>query len=479
VGSHGDAEAFGVSPRHRTDRDDRDCIPVHVVWELTLACNLKCGHCGSRAGRRRPSELTTEEALAVVDSMAALGTRELTVIGGEAYLRRDWTEIIARATGHGIYVGLQTGGRALTPARLQAGIDAGLKQIGVSVDGLEALHDRLRGVNGSGRAASDVLHRARAGGVRTSVNTNIGPETIAQLPALLDVLAKAGISNWLAMITVAMGNAVDHPEWLLQPYQMDDVMRQLAALHEPARAAGILLKPGNNVGYFGPYEHLWADDRDADSDEFAGCSAGHTLIGLEADGTVKGCPSLATQDFAGGNIRDGSLEAVWRRAAGSGALRPSPDLWGHCGSCYYAQACGAGCTWTAHGVLGRPGNNPYCHHRVLKLRAEGRRERIVKLQDAGPASFSVGRFALIEETLDGSPLPASEPAAAVPLRRDRPLVLDLCRGCQQYVHQGTLQCPFCGGDVPALREAHAGSRAELRRTMDDLRQRLGIGETAR
>ena len=58
------------------------------VWEITLACNLKCQHCGSRAGKRRPDELSTEECLDVVDQLARLGTREVTLIGGEAFLVR-------------------------------------------------------------------------------------------------------------------------------------------------------------------------------------------------------------------------------------------------------------------------------------------------------------------------------------------------------------------------------------------------------
>ncbi len=113
-------------PRARSERDFSGFVAVHVVWELTLACNLKCSHCGSRAGRRRPDELTAPEALVVVDQLARLGTRELTIIGGEAYLRRDWTEIVAPAAGHGMYVAMQTGARALTEKRLAAGIAAGL-----------------------------------------------------------------------------------------------------------------------------------------------------------------------------------------------------------------------------------------------------------------------------------------------------------------------------------------------------------------
>src|SRR5690606_38498507 len=54
--------------------------PIYAVWEITLRCDLACRHCGSRAGRSRPDELDTEEALDMVRQMAELGVREVTVI---------------------------------------------------------------------------------------------------------------------------------------------------------------------------------------------------------------------------------------------------------------------------------------------------------------------------------------------------------------------------------------------------------------
>src|SRR5438105_15141290 len=69
---------------------DRRTRPIYAVWEITLACDLACRHCGSRAGRERPDELTTAEALDLVDQIADLGVKEVTLIGGEAYLREDW-----------------------------------------------------------------------------------------------------------------------------------------------------------------------------------------------------------------------------------------------------------------------------------------------------------------------------------------------------------------------------------------------------
>jgi MoaA/NifB/PqqE/SkfB family radical SAM enzyme len=71
--------------RIRSEADRRLRHPVHVVWELTLACNLRCAHCGSRAGRPRSDELTTDEIRSIVAELAALGTREISLIGGEAF----------------------------------------------------------------------------------------------------------------------------------------------------------------------------------------------------------------------------------------------------------------------------------------------------------------------------------------------------------------------------------------------------------
>jgi hypothetical protein len=61
---------------------DRRLRPIYAVWEVTLACDLACRHCGSRAGKERPDELTTAEALDLIDQMARLGVKEVTLIGG-------------------------------------------------------------------------------------------------------------------------------------------------------------------------------------------------------------------------------------------------------------------------------------------------------------------------------------------------------------------------------------------------------------
>jgi len=162
--------------RQRSALDVVENIPVHVVWELTLAYDLKCRHCGSRAGAKRKAELGTGEALQLVAALAGLGTREVTLIGGEAYLRRDWLDIVREIRAHGMRCPIQTGGRNLTEARLAAAVEAGLQGIGVSIDSLEQLHDEGRGGAGSFETALAAVCRARAHGIGVGVNTQIGPQ---------------------------------------------------------------------------------------------------------------------------------------------------------------------------------------------------------------------------------------------------------------------------------------------------------------
>lgn len=482
-------------PRYLSESDFKRYVPVHVVWEITLACDLKCMHCGSRAGHRRSGELDTAECLEVVEALARLGTREITLIGGEAYLRKDWTEIIRAIRSHGIYCATQTGGRNFTPQRLEEAVNAGLQGLGVSLDGLQPLHDELRGVAGSFTQALDTLKRAREAGLNISVNTQIGARVMPELPALMDLIIDASAKQWQIQITVAMGNAVDNPEVLLQPHRVLELMPLLARLYNEGAERGLLMVVGNNIGYFGPYEHLWRGFGD-EQVHWSGCAAGHTGMALEADGTVKGCPSLATVGFGGGNVRDLTLEQIWKtsKEIHFGRLRSTDDMWGFCKTCYYADVCKGGCTWTSHSLLGRPGNNPYCHHRAIELNKQGLRERIVKIREAAPESFAVGEFELITERIaDGIAVSSSLSQRQLIKLGDQsklwespeegrvPPSLELCRGCNQYIWPHETTCPHCGINVVAAAaqyEEDSQRRAAVMAEVQRLLEQVPAGATA-
>jgi len=466
--------------RYLSSRDRASFVPVHAVWEITLACDLKCHHCGSRAGKRRAEELTTGECLDLVRQLARMGTREITLIGGEAYLRRDWLQIIREIRDQGMDCTMQSGGLNLTEDRIKSAVDAGVQALGVSIDGLRVTHDKLRGVKGSYTAAFQALHLIKKHGITSSVNTQITSLVIPQLRELMNLFIDAGATSWQVQLTVAMGRAADNPELLLQPYELLELMPLLAELYREGADRGFLLLPGNNIGYFGPYESVWRGSGD-DRIYWTSCNAGQNTIGIEADGTIKGCPSLPTSPYSGGNIRDLSFEEIWWQSDGLNVNRgrTSDGLWGFCGSCYYADVCKAGCTWTTHSLFGRSGNNPYCHHRALELSKQGLRERIVQIEKAPGTPFDHGRFELLVESVDGSSVVDSLPANGATLiqinsgkvkQRSAPKPKDLiiCRNCDRHVFAGTNLCPFCHGDVPAHAKRYEKNLREARKAYQRL-----------
>lgn len=376
---------------------DKQWRPIYAVWEITLKCDLACRHCGSRAGKERPGELSTAECLDLVHQMADLGVKEVTLIGGEAYLRDDWTEIIREIRKYGMQATTTTGGRGMTKERAEAAASAGLMSASVSIDGIEETHDRLRGVPGSFASALEALSNLRQAGVPVSVNTQINRLSVPDLPDVLETIIAAGGHSWQIQLTVAMGRGADEPAVLLEPYDLETVFPLLARLKARCDEAGVRLWPGNNIGYFGPYETVLRGT--TPQGHSSSCGAGRGTLGIEADGTIKGCPSLTTHGWAGGNVRENSLKDIWEKAKPLRYTRDRTveDLWGFCRTCYYADECRAGCTWTSDVLFGRPGNNPFCHHRVLELARRGKRERLVQVAVAPGQPFDNGRFEIIEE----------------------------------------------------------------------------------
>jgi radical SAM protein with 4Fe4S-binding SPASM domain len=393
--------------------DDTSPRPIYVVWEITMKCDQPCQHCGSRAGPARDNELTTDESYAIAESLSRLGTREVTLIGGEAYLRPDVYDIVRKLSGLGIRVTMQTGGRAFTMERARAFRDAGLDGIGVSIDGPARIHDRLRGNLGSHAAAVQSLDNARAVGMALSANSQVNRLNWTMLRETALLLRSKGVEAWQVQLTGPMGKAADHPEWIIEPYRVVDIIDSLAAIQREAhedftagRAPFFNVLPNNNIGYFGPYEQMLRSRPGSPETHYQGCQAGIFVMGIESNGTVKGCPTLPTEAYAGGNVRDLSLENIWEKsdAVRFARDRNTDELWGHCKTCYYADVCRAGCTWTVHTTLGRRGNNPFCYHRVIELKKRGIREKLVHKSEAPNRPYDHGLFELVEE-----PWPADEP----------------------------------------------------------------------
>jgi radical SAM protein with 4Fe4S-binding SPASM domain len=225
-----------------------------------------------------------------------------------------------------------------------------------------------------------------------SANTQIARPALTQIEALLEKLIEAGIHSWQVSMTVPMGRAADEPDLILEPFQVLEVMPMIARSKHKLAAHKKRLWPGNDIGYFGPYETLLRGTMPRG--HMSSCGAGRLTLGIEADGSIKGCPSLPTGDYVGGNVRDNSLKDIWEQASALRFTRDrtSADLWGYCSQCYYADDCRGGCSWTSHVVYGRIGNNPFCHHRALEYLRQGKRERLRQLRPPEGRPFDYGVF---------------------------------------------------------------------------------------
>jgi radical SAM protein with 4Fe4S-binding SPASM domain len=382
--------------------------PAYVVWELTLACDQPCTHCGSRAKEARATELSTARALEVVGELAALGAREVVLIGGEAYLHPGFLSIAAAIRSAGMAAVMTTGGRGITADLAKQMADAGITRVGVSIDGLQATHDLMRASPGSFQAATAALGFLRDAGIQIASNININRLNQGDLEDVYEHLRAQGIVAWQVQLTAPLGRAADRPAMLLQPYDLLTLVPRIAALKKRALTDGIVMLPGNNLGYFGPEEGLLRSLDAAEEDHWQGCQAGRYVMGIESDGAVKGCPSLQTLSYVGGTLQDKSLNDLWADPkVGFSRKRSTNDLWGFCKQCAYAEVCMGGCTFTAHAFFGRPGNQPYCHYRAIEMQRRGLRERLVPGTPAPGTPFDHGLFTLVEE-----PAGSEEPKAS-------------------------------------------------------------------
>jgi radical SAM protein with 4Fe4S-binding SPASM domain len=385
---------------------------AHAVWEITLRCNLACQHCGSRAGPARQDELSTAEALDLVAQLHDVGITEVSLIGGEAFLRKDWLVIARAITDAGMRATMVTGGFGMSSDMVAGARDAGIDVVSVSVDGLEATHDRLRGRTGSYRSCLSTMERLQDAGIVVGCNTQLNRLSMPELPVLYERLRDAGMRAWQVQLTGPMGHAADHADILLQPAELVDVFPVLARLARRAWRDGVQFRPNDNVGYYGPYErllrgnsHPWAF--------WQGPREGLTVIGIESDGSVKADPTLPSDPYRGGNVRQRPLREILERSpaltfnAGGGTPEGRARLWGFCATCEFADVCRGGAAWIAHTFFDRRGNNPYCHHRALAHQHAGRRERVVLHTPAQGEPYDHGVFALVEEPAD-APWPADD-----------------------------------------------------------------------
>ncbi|HEY3451023.1 MAG TPA: radical SAM protein [Myxococcales bacterium] len=369
--------------------------PHYCVWELTLACNLRCAHCGSHAGRPRTEELDTAQCIDVVEQLADLDCRLITLSGGEPTLRDDWEAIAAAAVRRGVTVNMVTNGTTITPELARRIAGSGLVNVGVSLDGPEHNHDSIRGPGTFARAARG-LRLLRETGVPTAVLTHLDRSTAGLLEETHQVAVELGAAAWRVQLGKPMGRLCENRERLLEPEDLLTVLPRLARIKE---SSSIWVDVGDSVGYYGPFERTlrrtaWGKMRDT----WSGCQAGRFAIGIESDGGVKGCLSLQAKldsadgcdPFREGDLREKRLAEIWF-ADGAFAFNREQrveDLTGACRRCSHAAVCRGGAKCVAAAFTGAVSEDPYCYHRVA--RAASPTVRLAKEVRRGAAAAALG-----------------------------------------------------------------------------------------
>jgi radical SAM protein with 4Fe4S-binding SPASM domain len=340
-------------------------VPLRCTWEITLACNLRCGHCGSRAGQARSDELSSDESNVVIDDLAALGCREVSLAGGEPTLRADWDRLVARLRGHGLWVAVISNGLSWTAEHTRRAQAAGISCMAFSLDGLERTHTCVRKASDSYRKVIEAIDLCANAGIPVGAITHITRRTLPEIEELHALLGRHGVRNWQVQIGVPIGNLTEDRALVLGRAEIAELLPRLAALRKTGRPPNVIA--ADNVGYYGDVE---TELRIPGSriDFWVGCRAGLEVLGIESHGDVKGCLSLPSglngrSDFVEGNLRRRRLAEIWNDPDAFAYNRKFQvsDLRGDCAGCDYGEVCRGGCTWTSVAHSGHPHDFPHCY----------------------------------------------------------------------------------------------------------------------
>lgn len=165
-----------------------DKKPV-VVWNMTRRCNLKCIHCYAQAvDVEGKDEISTAQAKAMIDDLAAFGAPVMLFSGGEPLVRQDLVELAKHATDKGMRAVISTNGTLISKEKARELKDVNLSYVGISMDGGEAVHDKFRAVPGSFKKAVQGIENCKAEGLKVGLRFTINKHNVQEIPKLFQLL---------------------------------------------------------------------------------------------------------------------------------------------------------------------------------------------------------------------------------------------------------------------------------------------------
>lgn len=344
-----------------------------VIWNLIRRCNLTCQHCYSiSADKDFPGELSTEEVFTVMDDLKKFRVPVLILSGGEPLLRPDIFDIARRAKSMGFYVGLSSNGTLITEDNIAAIADIGFDYVGISLDGIEATHDKFRRKEGAFKESLRGIKLCREAGIKVGLRFTLTQDNAHDLPALLQLVENEGIDKfYLSHLNYAgRGNINRKHDAVMETTRnaMDllfntcwnDIQqgrhREFVTGNNDADGVYLLLWVRKNL------PHLEAHVR-AKLAQWGGNSSGVNVANIDNVGVVH--PDTFWWHYPLGNVRERPFSEIWQDTTDPlmAGLKAHPrTIKGRCGKCRYFDICGGNTRVRAQQLTGDPWQeDPACY----------------------------------------------------------------------------------------------------------------------
>lgn len=347
-----------------------------IAWEITRSCNLFCAHCRASAayGPYR-GELSTGEALQLIDQIVEVGKPILILSGGEPLLRHDFFQIAEYAVSKGLRVVIGTNGTLLTEniaARLK---EIPISRIGVSLDfPVPELQDKFRRKAGAFEAAIAGIVNARQTNIKVQINSTITRLNAPYLNDLVNLALRVGAIAFhpFLLVPTGRGKGLQSVQLLPEEYErilnwFNDKQIELAdkIFFKPTCAPQYLRivrqrsRKGKPQGAVPTEKPELTGIHSGGHSLTRGCLAGIGFCFISHRGRVQGCGYF---DVEAGNIKKESFNKIWSDSPLFLELRDLSNIKGKCGICRYKKVCG-GCRARAYEVSGDYlESEPYCFY---------------------------------------------------------------------------------------------------------------------
>jgi len=299
--------------------------PFSVLVQITNRCNMTCPFCAFwRHPAKPPDELSVAELQRVSAELAEHGTFLVSIEGGEPTLRPDLPQIVAAFAEHHLVL-LYTNGWRMTDALARELWEAGLHQVGVSIDFADDAHDQKRGLKGARERAWAAVNLLKQTAPRSPrqvhVMTVLMAENREHWELLLEQSARAGVCHAFTLLATA-GERRTANEAV--PAEAD--LRALAEKH--GRSDRVMVPSGYLQG---------AADFLAEG-TLPRCRAGVQSLNIDHLGQVSPCIEKIGQPV--GSVRESSISTLLQALVQADAGAGCQDCWTLCRG--IAQSWGEG-----------------------------------------------------------------------------------------------------------------------------------------